>query len=260
MRLYLYYIYLSISFLYTMVLSKYQSYYPPKNRYYGPHGKFSKISQNQSKPTLQPRVVGGASTWYGRAPYQLYYTQAGEYVCGATLVEVYGVQIAITASHCVWEGSPNQTSAMSPHNVEVIGGDLIRKDRDGREVHRKATRILVYETFDPKYFTHDIAIIFLESPFPTSEWIDTALLPGYNWDQPDYVVVSGWGASAFGKELQNYLQLANVPTVEFDTCIQYNQLGVRITENVFCVAVLGGEGFLGTCNGDSGGPGNFIKN
>lgn len=143
----------------------------------------------------------------------------------------------------------------APSGVVVTAGDLILNDTDGREQTRQAKKIVAHGSFDPKYFTNDIAIIFLESDFVLNEWVDTAVLPGYNWDIPDYqVIVTGWGSYAVGGKLTDHLQKISIAVLDHDICTQYNAVGVKITDNVFCVIELGLDRWFGSCMGDSGGP------
>ncbi|CAL8132804.1 unnamed protein product [Orchesella dallaii] len=141
---------------------------------------------------LTGRVVNGHDVYPGEIPYQLFLqitrstvSRKGK-ICGAALVETYGVQFALTAAHCVHLGYPTPFSAVSPKNVRITAGAHDIKHSSGNEQVRIPTKLVLHEQYD-KYddkTLHDIAILFYANPFKYNDYVKTIQLPEYMWKLP----------------------------------------------------------------------------
>ncbi|CAL8128865.1 unnamed protein product [Orchesella dallaii] len=203
---------------------------------------------NMYDPELTGRIVGGRNAAYGEVPYQLYMTTDGELNCGATLVEVLGLQAALTAAHCVWSGYPDRLSPVPTRRVRIIGGDLNLIDTTGHEQYRRPTEIIIHEGYDVENQPHnDIAIMFLDRPFTLNDYVMPADLPGALWAYPNFIQISGWGSTTKLEPTfyPDDLMIVTVPTISTVECKRYEYFGNYINWKQICVRV----GGFGPCTG-----------
>ncbi|ODM98769.1 Transmembrane protease serine 9, partial [Orchesella cincta] len=216
---------------------------------------------NHIKPSesLTGRIIGGSNAFPGDVPYQLrltMWTSKQTLVdCGATLVHAFDLQFAITAAHCVWDDGISKTG--NPSDVDLFAGELNLKKATGDEQKRTAVKIVVPEKYDftSIHKTDDIALVFYVPAFKITSKVKPIELPGWMWDQPDELELSGWGRT-IGKQnptTSDILKIASLPTVNNAECIRrFGATGSKITWQMICGL---DEGFkIGACFGDSGGP------
>lgn len=115
-------------------------------------------------------IVGGRPADQGEVPYQLGLRYNGQHFCGASLIEVQGVRVALTAAHCTPSHIPIET-------LTVVAGDLSLSDSSGLEQTRQVTRIVAHEAFDEYTYENDISLVFLDAPFELNENVQTIDLP-----------------------------------------------------------------------------------
>ncbi|ODM89858.1 Trypsin-1, partial [Orchesella cincta] len=190
---------------------------------------------------LTGRIVGGRDA-KKEIPHMLRLTIGGLF-CGATLVQSSGLQFGLTAAHCV------VNIRSSPSSARIIAGDYSLY-YFANEQYRSPTKIVIHEQFNPKDkdLNNDIALMFF-APFKVNSFVKPIKLPGYMWDVPGYVQISGWGSTAPEPNLKNpdILQVADIHTVRRD-CERFSNFGT--TWRQICVQDDG----VGSCIGDSGGP------
>uniref|UniRef100_A0A3B5AEB4 pancreatic elastase II n=1 Tax=Stegastes partitus TaxID=144197 RepID=A0A3B5AEB4_9TELE len=196
-------------------------------------------------PPILNRVVGGDQARWHSWPWQvsLQY-QSGSYfyhTCGATLISS---QWVLTAAHCIGS-SRTYRAYLGKHNIKLSS--------ESGSIAISPERIIVHEDWDSVKIQNDIALIKLSTPVEFSDTIMPACLPNSGeilpHDSPCYV--TGWGRLWTGGPLSNTLQQALLPVVDHSTCSRPDWWANLVTNNMICA---GGDGLLGSCNGDSGGP------
>jgi len=132
------------------------------------------------------KIIAGSNAKPGEIPYILNLRVRGEFHCGAVLVEVAGIEIALTAAHCIWLGYPDPLSAQPVKDIELVAGELKLSDHTGHEQTRKPTKIIIHEDYNRgDYPYNDIAIMFLDGAFNTkSRYVTPLILPRNKWDHP----------------------------------------------------------------------------
>lgn len=159
----------------------------------------------------------------------------------------------------MWIGWPHSNSLEKPKDLSVVAGKrLLSKWDKKREQYRYVDKIVIHESYDRNSLNHNVAILFLESNFNLTRWVDPLILAGFNWELPNTVRVSGWGRKALTDiDWQDELRAIDIPvTTRHDRCKKFNILpGIKITDYEFCAGRLGMSGQRQEiCKGDSGGP------
>lgn len=208
---------------------------------------------------LVTRITGGLAIGpNGRIPYMLALAINDYVKCGAILVDVYNVHIALTATHCVWKGWPESNTIRKPSELTVFAGKRkISKWDETREQYRNVTKVVVHDYFDRSSLDHDVTILFLSGKFTDSKWVYPLSLPGHDWDLPKVVRVSGWGAKKLWALPEDELRYIDLPVPDQQRCKRFdNQFGDTITDYEFCAGYIAGghKELIGICRGDSGGP------
>ncbi|CAL8087599.1 unnamed protein product [Orchesella dallaii] len=209
---------------------------------------------------LTGRIVGGKTAQEGDIQYQLRIEArtAPKRLrrCGASLVLAFGVQFGVTAAHCLTSRNDTKVT-LSPKVVNIIAGAYNVKNFTGREQRRNVTRLVIHHLYDSsdehKRPFEDIGLVFFSSPFKVTKLISPILLPDQNWDQPDEVLLSGWGfTSSRGPKMRpDILQTLWTPTIPIQFCkMNFEYDGIKLSERQICNL----KDKAGACGGDSGGP------
>ncbi|CAL8130743.1 unnamed protein product [Orchesella dallaii] len=214
---------------------------------------------------LTGRIINGINAFAGELPYQLYLklvtSSKKERFCGGALAEAYGVQFALTAAHCVHDGYPSPFSPVNPRNVRIKAGAHDINHKSGNEQIRTPTKVVIHDQYDRTDPTpiHDIAIMFYADPFKINGFVGTIQLPGYMWEIPERVEISGWGSTTPKPNLTfpDILKVAEMKTLSTKSCKRFEYDGNEITFRHMCLLQKNG---IGTCSGDSGGPAGGTNN
>ncbi|ODM94393.1 Trypsin-1 [Orchesella cincta] len=203
------------------------------------------------------RIIKGRNANPGEVPYQLNiakddkikkkHTDAN---CGGVLVDVYDIQFALTAAHCVHYGYPDRWATYPVSWIRVIAGDYNIKVTEAQQQIRAPESMIMHDQYnmDLEAPKNDIAIIFYKRPFTITSFVSPLRLPEHNWNVPGSGIVSGWGSIT--KDAPTYpdtLMLTWLYTVYPKECKRYGT-----TYKQFCM--LGDLNGASTCFGDSGGP------
>ncbi|XP_074658392.1 uncharacterized protein LOC141911294 [Tubulanus polymorphus] len=219
------------------------------------------------------RIVGGVPSSHGQWPWLVslrYVGNKSSHVCGAALIHP---QWVITAAHCAkyidgvnitdYEISPIK-AWLGGHNFHV---------QHGTEYEARVTEIVIHPKFDPEG-SYDIALLKLQAPVATTDYITSICLPDNNEIFADGTecYVSGWGQlneTARWNDPAN-AQHAPVLLMDYKTChsmiqvylvladdtSEYVSESMRadsmVTENEICAYHPNTPS--GACYGDSGGP------
>ena len=171
----------------------------------------------------------------GEFPFQVLLKTKGRFICGGTLISN---QTVLTAAHCVEDFS----------EFSVVAGEFNRLQYDGNEVEIKVKRVISH----PKYigkplYINDIAVLKLEEPIKSNDYIQIASLPKSDTTSGN-VQAGGWGLTK-GNIVSDELIIAHMKIMPRSQCRK--TWGRSVTNKVICV--MGEPGKNGTCNGDSGG-------
>lgn len=115
-------------------------------------------------------IVGGRQAEQGEVPYQLGVQYYNAHHCGASIIEVQDLIVAISASHCYPEFLPVDS-------LTVIAGDISLSESTGIEQTRKVTKIVNHENFNQYTYENDISLLFLDKPFELNENVQPISLP-----------------------------------------------------------------------------------
>ncbi|XP_071774900.2 chymotrypsin-like elastase family member 2A [Centroberyx gerrardi] len=193
-----------------------------------------------------PRVVNGVEARPHSWPWQISLLSESNgfwsHRCGGSLIATNWV---MTAAHCI-NMKLNYLVFVGKHNLEVS------------EPSAKAilpAKIIVHKQWNPDLLSmgNDIAMIKLSEHVSLTNQVQLACVPA-----PDTILphnypcyITGWGRLYTGGPISATLQQALMPVVDHDTCTQNDWWGVSIRRSMVCA---GGDGVVGGCNGDSGGP------
>lgn len=120
------------------------------------------------------RIIGGEPANDGDLKYQLSLSFHRFHHCGASLIEVDGIQLAVTAAHC--------TEQFDPQQLLLVAGDIRLSDRSGKEQVRQVTKIVNHEDYDPETISYDISLVFFHDKFVLNEWVGPIPLPEQDQD------------------------------------------------------------------------------
>ncbi|KAM3611519.1 uncharacterized protein V6R79_019969 [Siganus canaliculatus] len=200
-------------------------------------------------PPIEPlttRVVNGEDAKPYSWPWQisLQYEKDGEWrhTCGGSLIAANWV---MTAAHCI--------NTQLSYRVFVGKYNLAENEAGSKAILPE--KIIVHEKWNPIFvaFGNDIAMIKLSEPVTLSNQVQLACIPAAGTVlsnlYPCYI--TGWGRLYTGGPLPDKLQQALMPVADRATCTQYDWWGPSIKDSMVCA---GGDGVVGGCNGDSGGP------
>lgn len=90
--------------------------------------------------------------------------------CGASIIEVQGVTLAICAAHCT-------LMLDDSFNVEVVAGELKHSDRTGIEQRVQVSRIVNHDFGSNGDFRNDISLLFLEGTIQFNDNVKPIALP-----------------------------------------------------------------------------------
>lgn len=193
-----------------------------------------------------PLIVGGLAATEGQFPYQLALMSQGKYKCGASLVQINGFQVALTAAQCNTDSILDLTLVAGEHNLhESSGSEQIGTIRFIAN-HPGYTASPVYH--------NDIAVIFLDEQYQLGDNVQPIKLPeiGRVADNKN-LTVSGWGMLWESGPFPNLPHYVTIPVVNTTTCrLAWAAYGNEIVDGQLCAGESTGE--LSPCTGDQGGP------
>eukprot|EP00064_Thunnus_orientalis_P001410 superscaffoldBa00000095_g1413 len=193
------------------------------------------------RPALgSQRIVGGVTArrgewpWIGSLQYQRLHR------CGATLIHSKWL---LSAAHCFKSDS-------SPTNWAVSLGSVLRSGVGALVI--PIQRVITHPAFNGTSMDHDVALLELAVPAPTSYTIQSVCLPSpvHRFLKNAECYITGWGSMREGGSLTNLLQKAAVNIIDQADCQQ--SYGDILSPNMMCAGYM--EGGRDTCLGDSGGP------
>lgn len=206
---------------------------------------------SQRKTIFPSKIVGGLPAGPEQFPYQLSLRVNGHHFCGASLIQVEDILLAITAAHCV-------DSDNYPGTLFVVAGDVNISDTSGHEQIREVVKIVIHDDYSrhPSGIFNDIALLFLDEPFKLDKNVNVIKLPDDDQVTEGMLIVSGWGTLYSGGEIPDQLQYVTLPVVSQTVCQakweSHPYFPIEIGDGILCAGDDDGE--KSACHGDSGGP------
>ncbi|XP_068221686.1 venom protease-like [Palaemon carinicauda] len=212
-------------------------------------------SENECGIPGVPRVTGGVESQPGFWPWL---AAVGQRIlrnqffvnCGGTLITQRHV---ITAAHCF--GGPDDP------NLVRLGEHHLDHDNAGERPQEFRIAGVRTNSYNRNTHENDIAIVIMDRPVTYNDFIRPACLP-FNFQNEDFngksLTVVGWGRTSFENRATSKVPMqAQVPIVNRNTCFRaYQRLRNKplVDDKVLCAGVGGQD----SCNGDSGGPLNYL--
>ncbi|XP_050559832.1 phenoloxidase-activating factor 2-like isoform X4 [Spodoptera frugiperda] len=196
---------------------------------------------------------GGAESQFGEFPWVVAILDRYNSSYGGVGVLIHP-QVVMTGAHIA--------QRYAPGGIKIRAGEW--DTQTIKEIfpyeERNVQNVVVHENFMPKSLKNDIALLYLDSPLPISEYINVICMPEQDevFDSHKNCVANGWGKSHFG--LQNRyavilkkVELDMVPYSRCQSLLRRTRLGHNFKlHNSFVCA--GGEAGKDTCQGDGGAP------
>ncbi|XP_035291877.1 elastase 3 like [Anguilla anguilla] len=198
------------------------------------------------EPLNSPRVVNGVDALPHSWPWQisLQYLRDGEWrhTCGGSLIATNWV---MTAAHCI--------NTDLTYRVFVGKHNLLLDEPGSNAITPEL--LIVHEKWNPIFVAlgNDVALIKLSEHVALSDQVQLACLPAPGTLLPNNYpcYITGWGRLYTNGPIADNLQQALMPAVDHATCSKPDWWGFALRTSMVCA---GGDGVVGGCNGDSGGP------
>ncbi|KAL0829280.1 hypothetical protein ABMA28_004093 [Loxostege sticticalis] len=194
------------------------------------------------------RVVGGVVAPANSHPYLgglliNFANIAGQSVCGSSLLSANRL---VTAAHCWFDGrnQANMFTVILGSNFLWYGGQRI------------ATRhVVMHPQWTPWNLSNDVAMIYLPFSVSFTNSIQPIALPS-TWEQFDTFVGEWAVAAGFGKTTDQQVGASTVVSHVSLRVITVHECRMVFGSNFVFESTLctSGQGFVGVCGGDSGGP------
>ncbi|KAJ8922444.1 hypothetical protein NQ315_004391 [Exocentrus adspersus] len=205
-------------------------------------------------PNFHPesRILNGREVTPHKIPYQAWlvfrlFAGSSGWTCGGSLITR---KFILTAAHCV-VGTITY-NCIRATLVEVYLGAHDVSIEEPNRVILVATKLTRHPDYVSSTITNDVGLIELDEELELDQYINIAKLPSRSEAdrsfEGDNVRVSGWGLTVGGGSRSNVLLAVNSTVLPNAECRQHFTI---FQESEICIS---GEGGVGACNGDSGGP------
>ncbi|CAO1436526.1 unnamed protein product [Diamesa hyperborea] len=201
--------------------------------------------ENQAKVKFNlnyRKIVGGKQASTSQFPYQaglLMNVYGSLFACGGSLISKNRV---LTAAHCAEEAS---------EALVILGANYLDRDEPGQvKMTVPVSGLVCHSEYDPDSLQNDVAMIKLPSPVVFNNIIRPIALPERSNDLVGVTAVaSGWGNFDQTQKPSPFLRFVNLKVITNSKCNE--EFPDSIFDTTICAM---GEGDVGTCHGDSGGP------
>ncbi|RZC34813.1 serine protease persephone-like [Asbolus verrucosus] len=199
---------------------------------------------------LTYHIVGGENADPGEFPHMAalgFYNdqdQVYKFDCGGTLISNHYI---VTAAHCIINVEQNQLK-IARMGVVDVPATVAKPDP---KLDYNIDNVTVHREYNWKEKFNDIALVRLQKKVTFTDFIRPACLYTKN-DDPQRLIVSGWGALSLGGEKSNVLQKATLTAVPLQDC--NSTYLARTRRNVVRSQICAADDRSDACQGDSGGP------
>ncbi|XP_022788700.1 chymotrypsinogen A-like isoform X2 [Stylophora pistillata] len=191
-------------------------------------------------------VIGGLNATPNSWPWIISLQKSGAHHCGGSLIRINWV---LTAAHCLFERTP------SLYKV-VVGAHSLSGSTPVQETFR-VKRVIMHPKFSFDTGKNDIALLELDGNVTRSLRVNLVCLPqqGSRIPPGTRCTIAGWGfIRAFGPGA-DILQQAELAVASHSDCVKRNSaFPVTFPVDKRSMLCAGGQGDIGICSGDSGGP------
>ncbi|XP_068913732.1 venom protease-like isoform X2 [Tenebrio molitor] len=199
---------------------------------------------------LTYHIVGGENADVGEFPHMaalgFYNVREEEYRfdCGGTLISEYYI---VTAAHCVVNIQQNELKIARLGVIDIP--ETIKKPDSKLDFN--VVNVTVHKKYNWTEKFNDIALVKLEKKVTFTDKIRPACLYTKN-DDPEKLIVTGWGATNLGGDRSSILQKATLNAVSLNECQKSyrNRTQKTVTKRQICAS----HNRSDACQGDSGGP------
>ncbi|KAK2713059.1 brachyurin-like [Artemia franciscana] len=193
----------------------------------------------------EAKIVGGQEVVPHSWPWQVGVYIDGMYFCGGSLISDTTV---LTAAHC--------TDGASFFRV-VLGAHEINNGNEAGRIEVTTSDFKQHNRYNSFLISNDIAVIRLPEPVTFTETISPVCLPTSddvgNTFVGEMVTPTGWGRpSDSTNSISPVLREVDAPVMTNADCDAVYGI---VTDSQICIDTTGGKS---TCNGDSGGPLNYL--
>eukprot|EP00854_Cymbomonas_tetramitiformis_P002050 gene2050-2742_t len=229
------------------------------------------------KTSSSSRIVGGTKVNASRLyPFMVSLQSAFDnsnnavhaHICGGSLI---APDVVLTAAHCVYakhseQGIARTSCATGIHHVDIGRITLTKEEDNGCTEEIPITDAIIHPQFNPKTFSHDIAILKLSA---RSSYKPIHL---YGLDDAQKVNVQkimisslGWGHTHYRGQNSNHLMIMNTYVYDKKECKKRyanvklsngNKVSIKnvhISDDNFCAYQKVDNTIVDSCQGDSGG-------
>lgn len=228
---------------------------------------------------VSPRIVNGVPERFDGQWAWTVTVSANGMLCGGALVTPHlvtgidgrkfvrnwvarqsGLDWVVTAAHCLTDNNGQEIPVSA---VKVLAGTLTLAS--GPRSEHDVERMRRHPAYDDATLDNDIALLRITaptnvpSPGTKLSSIRIASDMDIGWLYTPYAALTahGWGRTAEGGQISDFLQKVVVPYVDRETCENaYRQLGYVLSDSMFCAGY--STGGYDSCSGDSGGPIEFV--
>ncbi|XP_066144718.1 uncharacterized protein [Euwallacea fornicatus] len=186
-------------------------------------------------------IIGGDVATAHEYPFQaaLYiYVHVTQYFCGGSLIALNWV---LTAAHCT-QWATSILVVLGAHDLSIAEDNIIVYN---------TTKYIIHENWNSVTLQNDVSLIQLPKKVTLNNYIDIVpVATGTDLYTRKISTTLGWGRTIAGS-YSSELRYVNASVISNDECKSYKEYAKYIEDHHLCTS---GEGFVGSCNGDSGGP------
>ncbi|ERL89374.1 hypothetical protein D910_06745 [Dendroctonus ponderosae] len=204
-------------------------------------GIFSPLFKQQDS-----RIVGGSPVNIDNYPYQVSLEYIYSHMCGGAIISNRWV---LTAAHCT-----QLFLAYTPPSLFTIrlGTSFVESEGERFTVNQ----VIEHPGYgnSAHFFDYDMCLIQVSREIVFSNSVQPVALPAPHAPliPGSRCLVSGWGTLTEGGSSPSQLHAVEVPLISIESCNEYYQNGLGVTETMMCAgSPYGGRD---ACQGDSGGP------
>lgn len=171
----------------------------------------------------------------GDFPYQAFIRWDVGFKCGAVLIKVDDLIVALTISYCAAYWSQNHNTNTKVH--VIAGNTNVQRTQTSLTQQEKYVVCHISNKLVPQHMNNNLAVLILDSQFDLSTSVNTIEMSRDILQSEQELEVIGWQKEA-GKNsnVNSTLQVAELKAMNFTDCqyIFQNQCNKTMQTNLFC--------------------------